>query len=80
MTVPIVKPPNLGEQKLHFVEYLINSTMSQVANEDCNNSAQHATSFYPAAMMVGTKNFFLFKDLFKCDLLIEIYFFHINDI
>ena len=59
MTVPLVTPPNLGEQRLQYVESFIDSAMSQVANEDSSNSAQHATSFYPAAiaaddMMVGT--------------------------
>ena len=54
MTVSPVTPPIFGEQRLQYVD----SAMSQVANKDCSNSAQHATSFYPAAMMVGTKNIF----------------------
>ena len=79
MTVSSVIPPILGEKRLQYVD----SVMSQVANEYCSNSAQHATSFYPAAMMVATKNSFCLvscKDLFKWDLLIEILFFHIFNV
>ena len=59
MTVPLVIPQNLGEQRLQYVKSPIDSDMSQVANEDCRNSAQNTTSFYPAAIaeddiMVGT--------------------------
>ena len=54
LTVSPATPPILCEQRLQYVD----SVMSQVANEDCSNSGQHATSFYPAAMMVGTKKSF----------------------
>ena len=60
LTVSPVTPPILGEQRLQYVF----SVMSQVANEDCSNSAQHATLFYPAAMMVGTKKIFCFVKIF----------------
>ena len=58
LTVPPVTPPIVGEQRRKNIESLIDSAMSQVANEDCKNSAQHATSFYPAAIMVRTYNIF----------------------
>ena len=48
LTVTRVTPPILCE--LQYVD----SAMSQVANEDCSNSAQHETSFYAATIMVGT--------------------------
>lgn len=50
MRVPQVSPPNVGEQRLQYVENLIDSAMASVTNEDCNNAAQHANSFFPAAL------------------------------
>ena len=54
LTVPPVTPPILGKHGLQYFESLIHSAMSQVASEDCSNSAQHATSFYTATIIVGT--------------------------
>ena len=50
MKVPNVIPPAIGEQRLAFVEALIDRAMCQVTNRDCANCCQHAQSFFNAVI------------------------------
>ena len=50
MKVPNVMPPAVGEQRLAFVETLIDRAMGQVTNRDCANCCQHAQGFFRAVL------------------------------
>ena len=50
MKVPNVIPPAIVEQRLAFVETLIDRAMIQVTNRDCANCCQHAQGFFNSAI------------------------------
>ena len=50
MVVPIVSGRAVGEQRLVFVEGLIDRAMDQITNRDCVNCCQHSQGFFPAAL------------------------------
>lgn len=50
MVVPNVSGHAIGEQRLVFVEGLIDSAMNQITNRDCINCCQHSQRFFPAAL------------------------------
>ena len=50
MRVPEVAPPRVGEQRLRFVEDLIDNAVATLTVEDCVRSAQHTNGFFPAVL------------------------------
>ena len=49
MRVPQVNPPNVGEQRLAYVESLIDEGMESVTTRDVVNASQHSQGFFHAA-------------------------------
>ena len=46
MRVPQVQPPRVGEQRLAYVQGLIDESMGLITVQDIVNSCQHALGFF----------------------------------
>lgn len=59
LRIPQVAPPELGEQRLQYLEAAIDAAQATVTNGNCARAVQHSTTFHQAAlelqdMAVGT--------------------------
>ena len=52
ISVPQVAGANLQEQRLQFLETLIDTAKSTVTPGDCGRLAQHTTSYYPKVLQL----------------------------
>ena len=50
MRVPQVQPPRVGEQRLAYVQGLIDESMGLITVQDIVNSCQHALGFFQRAL------------------------------
>lgn len=50
MRVPDVQPPRVGEQRLQYVEGLIDQALQIITPNDIVSSCQHSNGFFPAAL------------------------------
>lgn len=50
MRVPQLTPPQVGAQRLQYVERLIDDAMETVTHRDVVNACQHANGLFPAAL------------------------------
>lgn len=50
MTVPTAYPPNVGEQRLAYLEGVIDNSKTQISTADCSRAIQHTTTFHPKAL------------------------------
>ncbi|XP_046803550.1 uncharacterized protein LOC124419134 [Lucilia cuprina] len=49
ITIPNTAPPNVGEQRLIYLESLIDEGITQITVGDCSRAIQHSTTFHQAA-------------------------------
>lgn len=48
--VPVVHPPGVMEQRLVYLELLIQNALGEVTTADCTRSIQHSVTFHPLAL------------------------------
>lgn len=48
--IPTVEGPGVGEQRITYLEGLIDDAVPTVTNSDCARSAQHSTSFHASVL------------------------------
>lgn len=53
MGVPIVFPPSMGEQRLQYLESMIDEAKLTVTIIDCGRSIQHSSTFHEAVIALG---------------------------
>lgn len=56
MRVPQVRPPGVGEQRLQYVEALIDDAMGRITVQDIVNSCQHSQGFFQRALNLEDMN------------------------
>ena len=50
MRLPDIAPPHLGEQRLLYVENLIDEAFLTITGQDCVNAVQHSNAFFAAVL------------------------------
>jgi len=52
MRLPNVAPPNVGEQRLSFLEGLVDNAMATISPRDCAQCTQHALSLHAGILNI----------------------------